>query len=324
MLERTPIWTSGTMHLYINNKPATVYVNPDGIEATYSKLQDRIKRDGKINIGIDHLSSNIIKDNPILAKLDLLNIGQVTDIDYKDGEIRIAAAEITNPQLLSLYEQGELDAVSIVGTPNIDDCHTDKYDYVVRDVDIERVDIVSVGACPTCKIPHGTNAEQSVYARMPIINEMEAEQMADEEITMETIQEIVSDALSPFNEQLQALTERVDALDGNAEDNKPADENEELEAKHAELEKIKMELAETKADTIIAAGKATPAQREAMIKLAAADGRAFDDMYENAPVIVDLDNRQSLEAGRPPAENAHEMTDDEKLIAEVESAFKRD
>ena len=104
MLENTPIWTLGEMHLWVNNKPAKVYVPRSNPEEAYQILQSRLSKEGNIPIGIDHLPDNIIEANPILAKLDLLNVGEITEIQYTDDAIKIVEAELTNPLIKQLYE----------------------------------------------------------------------------------------------------------------------------------------------------------------------------------------------------------------------------
>ena len=147
MLENTPIWTHGKMHLWVNNKPAKVYVPRSNPEEAYQILQSRLSKEGHIPIGIDHLPDNIIEANPILAKLDLLNVGEITEIQYTDDAIKIVEAELTNPLIKQLYDEGELDMVSIVANSTTSECPRGDYDYIVDTTDITRVDIVEKGAC---------------------------------------------------------------------------------------------------------------------------------------------------------------------------------
>ena len=49
----------------------------------------------------------------------------------------------------------------------------------------------------------------------------------------------------------------------------------------------------------------------------------FDEMYKDAPVIVDLDERVGLEAGNSGDGNKPEPTEDEKLIANVNAYFNK-
>ena len=297
MLEGTPIWTPGGMHLWVNNKPAHVYVPKSNPKEAYELLQSRLSKEGKIPIGIDHLPDNIIKANPILAKLNLLDVGNITEIEYTDDAIKIVEAELTNPQIRQLYLNGELDMVSIVANSTTSECQRGTHDYIVDTTDITRVDIVEKGACKTCNIPKPTASDETVvYARYSINKPMEDNIMA-EEITMEAIEELLDKKLKPIDERLTALEKRD-------EDPKPQDEDEKLkamEARIAELEKdqeaSELKAAEAIVDMAIMAGKRTPSQKDAEVKLCAADTEAYKETIKNSEVIVSLDERISLLAG---------------------------
>lgn len=320
MLEGTPFWTSGTMNLWVNNKPAKVYVPQDNPKQTYEILQSRLSKEGSIPIGIDHLPDNIVKANPILAKLDLLNVGIITEIEYADDTIKIVEAELTNPLIRSLYEAGELDMVSIVANSTTSECQRGTHDYIVDTTDITRVDIVEKGACKTCNIPKPTASDETVvYARYSINEPMEDNIMA-EEITMEAIEELLDKKLKPIDERLTAL-EKGDA------DPKPQDEDEKLkamEARIADLEKdqeaSELKAAEAIVDMAIMAGKRTPAQRDAEVKLCAADTEAYKETIKNSEVIVKLDDRMSLLAGDSD-DNDPEPTPEEQNVNAVLNHF---
>lgn len=311
------------MDLYVNNKPAHVHVPDSNVKEAYENLQSRLSTEGSIPIGIDHLSDNIVTSNPILAKLDLLNVGNITEIEYANDTISIVEAELTNPLIRQLYEDGELDMVSIVADSTTSECPQD-YDYIVDTTDITRVDIVEKGACPTCNIPKPTDSSETVvYARYSIQEEEETI-MAEEALTAEAVQEIIDTALNPIKEQLDKQDKRLEALESSADDSKPEDgeeETEEVKAMKAEIESLKAEKAEAQVDSLIAQGKLTPAMKDASVKLCAMDSTAFDEMYKEAPVIVDLDQRESLHAG-DSGNDPEELDEDDKLIAEMESAFK--
>ena len=260
MLENTNIWTKGPMHLWVNNEPAKVYVPEDNVKTTYEILQSRLSKEGSIPIGIDHLPDDILEANPILAKLDLLNVGNITKIQYANDTIRIVEAEFTNPLIQDLYEKGELDMVSIVANSTTSECPRGDYDYIIDTTDITRVDIVEKGACPTCTIPKPTASDETVvYARYSIHTTKEEEEtLMAEEITMDAIKEAIAEAIAPIDERLTALEEKeTQASQPPAEP--PAGEDEtvkEMEAKIAELQK---ETATAKVDSLIAAGKILPA-----------------------------------------------------------------
>lgn len=320
MLENTKIWTKGKLELFLNNEPQEVYVTPESVHDTYKDLQSTLTNDGSVPIGIDHLPEAVIKANPILEKLDLLNVGTITAVDYNttDDSIEIKEATLTNPLIKQLYLDGELDSVSIVAPATVKTCPQNDDVLIVEKTTINRVDIVGEGACPTCKIPKPTNARDFVYARKPINTNTEVNDMAEEEtITMENIQAMLEEALNPVTEKLTAIEERVAALEEEPADDegKPGEENDEIKA-------AKAEAAEALVDAQIMAGKVVPAQKEAMTKLALADTESFKDLMKEAPIIVDLEARRSL-LGLDDEEGDEELSDDEKLIAEVNAAFSK-
>lgn len=319
MLENTKIWTKGKLELFLNNEPQEVYVTPESVHDTYKDLQSTLTNDGSVPIGIDHLPEAVIKANPILEKLDLLNVGTITAVDYNttDDSIEIKEATLTNPLIKQLYLDGELDSVSIVAPATVKTCPQNDDVLIVEKTTIDRVDIVGEGACPTCKIPKPSNVESFVYARKPINTNTEVNDMAEEEtITMENIQAMLEEALNPVTEKLTAIEERVAALEEEpADEGKPGEEDDEIKA-------AKAEAAEALVDAQIMAGKVVPAQKEAMTKLALADTESFKALMKEAPIIVDLEARRSL-LGLDDEEGDEELSDDEKLIAEVNAAFSK-
>ena len=320
MFENTQIWTKGKLELFLNNEPQEVYVTRESVHDTYKDLQTTITNDGSVPIGIDHLPEAVIKANPILEKLDLLNVGTITAVDYNttDDSIEIKEATLTNPLIKQLYLDGELDSVSIVAPATVKTCPQNDDVLIVEKTTINRVDIVGEGACPTCKIPKPSNVESFVYARKPINTNTEVNDMAeDETITMENIQAMLEEALNPVTEKLTAIEERVAALEEEPADDegKPGEENDEIKA-------AKAEAAEAVVDAQIMAGKVVPAQKEAMTKLALADMESFKALMKDAPIVVDLEARRSL-LGLDDEEDDEELSDDEKLIAEVNAAFNK-
>ena len=329
MLEHTNIWTTGEMDLYVNNQPAKVYIPDTNVKEAYNNLKSRLSNDGKIPIGIDHLSEDTIKANGILAKMNLLDVGYITEIEYANDTIHIVDAELTNPLIKQLYDNGELDMVSIVGNSKVEKCPGD-YDYILNSTDIIRVDIVEKGACPTCNIPKpqsNNNESEVVYARYSI----KEDTIMAEEITMETIQETikaaVDDAIAPINERLDAIEETI------AEQKEPEDpeKDPEVEAMDARLkaleekaskdaEKAQVEAASAKVDLAIQAGKIKPADRENMITMAMNSTEAFDEFIKNAEVIVPLEARMSVPGGEDPQDPAPEPD----VIDIVNEAYKKE
>lgn len=314
MLEGTNFWTNGEMHLWVNNEPAKVYVPKSNVKATYELLQSRLSTEGSIPIGIDHLPDNVIEANPILAKLNLLDVGNITKIKYANDTISIVEAELTNPQIQTLYETGELDMVSIVATSNVSECPND-YDYIVNTTDITRVDIVEKGACPTCNIPKPHDDDTVVYARYSI--KKEETNMADE-LTAETIKQMLDEALKPINERLDKQDKAIEDIktsigdEGSKGDSRQQEVDEKVEARIAELKK---ESATAQVNMAIMAGKIVPAQKESMIELCAKDSEAFTKLMENTPVTVPLNERKSLLAGQSDNDDDEPTPEQENLEA---------
>lgn len=313
MLEDTKIWTKGKMNLFVNHEPKEVYVTRENVLNAYKDLQSTLTNDGSVPIGIDHLPEAVIKANPVLEKLDLLNVGTITAVGFNatDDSIEIKEATLTNPLIKDLYLKGELDSVSIVAPATVKTCPQNDDVLIVEKTTINRVDIVGEGACPTCKIPKPTNTEDFVYARKPINTNTEVNDMAeDETITMENIQALLDEALNPVTEKLTAIEERVAALEEEPAD----DEGKPGEEKDDEIKAAKAEAAEALVDAQIMAGKVVPAQKEAMTKLALADTESFKALMKDAPIIVDLEARRSLLTG-----DNGEGDEDETLTPEEEN-----
>lgn len=325
MLEKTNIWTKGPMNLWVNNEPARVYVPDTNVKSTYEILQSRLSKQGSIPIGIDHLADNIIEANPILKKLDLHNVGEITKISYADDTITIEEAELTNPQIKALYEAGELDMVSIVANSTTSDCPKN-YDYIVNTTDITRVDIVEKGACPTCNIPKPQSSDSTVvYARYSIYTTTQTEDnIMAEEITMEAITEAIDKALdeklAPINERLDVIEDNIEIKEDPEDKKNEGKESEEVKAMKAKIAELQKETATAKVDSLIAAGKILPAQKDSAVTLCAADAEQFDSMYKDAPVIVDLDVRQGLQAG-DSGHNDDDLTSEEQNLKAVLNHF---
>jgi hypothetical protein len=324
MLEGTPIWTPGPMHLWVNNKPAKVYVPKSNPKEAFEILQSRLSTEGRIPIGIDHLPDNIIKANPILAKLNLLDVGSITEIEYTDDAIKIVEAELTNPLIRNLYENGELDMVSIVATSTTSECPKEDYDYIVNTTDITRVDIVEKGACPTCNIPKPQSSDDTVvYARYSI--KQEEDNIMAEEITMDAIKEAIAEAIAPLDERLTAIEEKTVNASEPTEPTEPEGDSDEVKAMKARIAELQKETANAKVDSLIAAGKILPAQKESAVELCAKDATQFEAMYKDAPVLVDLNTRESLLAGSSDGDNdEEELTPEEQNMANVQAYFKKD
>jgi hypothetical protein len=305
------------MHLWVNNEPAHVYVPESNVKQTYETLQSRLSKEGSIPIGIDHLPDNIINENPILGKLDLLNVGEITEIEYANDTISIVEAELTNPLIRQLYEAGELDMVSIVATSHVSECPND-YDYIVNTTDITRVDIVEKGACTSCNIPKPHDDDTVVYARYSI---KEEEPMADE-LTAETIKQMFDEALKPIYDRLDKTDKAIEELKG-SKDPEPPEENEEIKAREAEINK---KAAEVIVDTAIMAGKVTPAERDSNVELCASNPEAYEEALKSKPIVVSLEERISLLAGESEEEEEEEeeVSEEDENLKNVLAHFSGD
>lgn len=339
MLENTKIWAKGPMNLYINRKPSKVYVTSENVQKAFNSLKNTLAKNGSIPLGIDHLQPEVIENNSILKKLDLLHVGDIYDVDYDKStdSIFITSATLSNPLLQQLYNDGELSSVSIVATSSVNDCPQKVYDFVLHETNITRVDIVGQGACETCIIPNINNNlnEDTVYARLPI--NKESQTMAEDNkpstgLTAEEIQDTIktafSEATKPFDERLKKIEEKVFKEDKPQEPN-PNDDEGMVNAGNAseELQKIeeaRKELAVTAVDVQIQAGKVLPSQKEAMVELATKDMVNFTKMMDEQPAIVDLAGRQSNPAGEDNDDSNTDLTAEEINMNEVTSYFNKE
>lgn len=315
------------MHLWVNNEPAKVYVPPDNPKTTYKELQSRLSKEGSIPIGIDHLPDNIIEANPILAKLNLLDVGEITKIQYTDDTIKIVEAELTNPLIRELYQNGELDMVSIVANSTVSKCPRGTHDYIVDTTDITRVDIVEKGACSTCNIPKPQSSDDTVvYARYNIQTK-EEHNMANE-LTKDDIKtifnECIDEKLAPMQEQIDTIIKAQDASGKLTEPPvDPIDDDVKTEYEK-EIADLKAKTANLKVDNLIAAGKILPADKETQVELCAREPELFDKLMENAPVLVDLGGRVSIKADDSDPEGDNDPTPEEQNLQNVIAHFNGD
>ena len=138
------------------------------------------------------------------------------------------------------------------------------------------------------------------------------------------IDKALEEKLAPINERLDTIEEAVEIEETKTDDKKEdKKESEEVKAMKARIAELQKETATAKVDNLIAAGKILPAQKDSAVSLCASDAAQFDEMYKDAPVIVDLDERVGLEAGNSGDGNKPEPTEDEKLIANVNAYFNK-
>lgn len=329
MLENTNFWESGRLDLYLNNKPTHAYIPPRDVQKVFNLARSKIANDGKIPIGIDHLPEDIINNNPILKKLNLLDVGYISAVEYDPtlNKTRIKEATLTNPLIKKLYDDGELEAVSIVSQVHASDCPQQEGLKVIDTERLDRVDIVAVGACESCNIPKPTGSNM-VYARKPL---KEEETMADENITIEQIEELLDKKLDEkLEEKLEPLNERIESIEDlieedEADEKTPEDETDEVAAMRAELEALKKENAEkvalaaasAKVDLAIRQGKIKPCDKETMTAFAMNSSEAFDNYIKDADVIVPLGARQSFNSGE------EQEPEEKDIVAEVNAAFNK-
>lgn len=328
MLEGTNFWESGRLDLFLNNQPTHAYIPPRDVQKVFNLARSKIANDGKIPIGIDHLPEDIINNNPILKKLNLLDVGYISAVEYDPtlNKTRIKEATLTNPLIKKLYDDGELEAVSIVSQVHASDCPQQEGLKVIDTERLDRVDIVAVGACESCNIPKPTGSNM-VYARKPL---KEEETMADENITIEQIEELLDKKLDEkLEEKLEPLNERIESIEDlieedEADEETPEDETDEVAAMRAELEALKKENAEkvalaaasAKVDLAIRQGKIKPCDKETMTAFAMNSSEAFDNYIKDADVIVPLGARQSFNSGE-------EEPEEKDIVAEVNAAFNK-
>ena len=329
MLENTNFWESGRLDLFLNNQPTHAYIPPRDVKKVFNLARSKIANDGKIPIGIDHLPEDIINNNPILKKLNLLDVGYISAVEYDPtlNKTRIKEATLTNPLIKKLYDDGELEAVSIVSQVHASDCPQQEGLKVIDTERLDRVDIVAVGACESCNIPKPTGSNM-VYARKPL---KEEETMADENITIEQIEELLDKKLDEkLEEKLEPLNERIESIEDlieedEADEETPEDETDEVAAMRAELEALKKENAEkvalaaasAKVDLAIRQGKIKPCDKETMTAFAMNSSEAFDNYIKDADVIVPLGARQSFNSGE------EEEPEEKDIVAEVNAAFNK-
>lgn len=233
------VWDSGTHHLYVDNKPASMHVPPESIIDTYNQMKMEIKQNESIPIGIDHLNKDTFKDNDILKKLDLLHVGDIHDIEMIDGAIVLKEAAITNPTVADLYHSGELPAFSPVGSGKVSTCPKEGIDYKLDSMVIDRVDFVQNGGCETC-IVHNPPLKMDISGKTGYIKilQQKNEDEKDEVINMtekveknikaedtstdnsNTDNTEVDTKLAAFEEKIQKfeeqLTKLIDTTSGNA------------------------------------------------------------------------------------------------------------
>lgn len=189
------IWSAGLHHVFVNDKPARIYVPESTIMQTFGSIQKLIKDQGRMPIGIDHLSDSVLGENEILAKMNLLDVGDVTKVGTDGSSIYILDSELTNDAIKGLHQADELPAFSIVGAMDASPCPTGKADYVVNGIDVDRVDFVEEGGCSVCKV--GAQPDELILTSRKSMEEYDMVEANDA-------------SLRPVDSQYEAVVEGVD------------------------------------------------------------------------------------------------------------------
>ena len=146
------IWSSGVHNVFVNKKPAKVHASRSTIPKTFDVFQEEIDKNGGITLGIDHLPDELLEVYPLLAKLNVLDVGKITEIAHDGEKIYATKSEHTNPLIAELFLNGELPAYSIVADFKASPCQSGKADYVIKEINsIKRTDYVDKGGCADCK-----------------------------------------------------------------------------------------------------------------------------------------------------------------------------
>jgi hypothetical protein len=286
----------------VNNKPAKIYVPEETIMQTFDSIKGLIKDQGRMPMGIDHLSDDILSENEILAKMNLLDVGNVTKVGTDGNSIYILDSEITNDAIRGLNNVGELPAYSIVGAMDAKPCPTGKADYVVNSIDVERVDFVQEGGCQVCKV--GAQPDSLILTSSS--SKMEEDNVTNEVVETPVEETPVVDEAPVEEPTEEPVVETPVEEEPTEEEEVPAveeDEEEPEEEEVSELDSLKKEIAELKemlggkkpkvdakksdaVQKLIQAGKALPKQRKSLEAFEAADPEAFEIFAKAAPVVV--------------------------------------
>lgn len=339
-------WGSGTHHVFVDNKPATIYVPENTILPTFNKSTTKIQEEGRIPLGIDHLSDEILKDNQILAKMNLLDVGSVTQIGTDGKGLYVMNSQIQNEQIRELNQKGELPSYSIIANFNGKKCPSGKVDYIIDTVEIERIDIVEQGGCSSCNV--GENPDNlQLYAKnsdnmdedkqKEINNKIQELKDLGVDITLEEEQEESNEQEEEESseendeEETNEENESNDEED-NLEDSEPSVKEllERLDNQEKEIKELKKlggkkppenNTANDEVDKLIKAGKATPKMKESLIGVYNADPKAFKTLKASLPNMVDFSIKAKY-GGKPKDDEQKKKQSEMNKIAK--DVFKVD
>lgn len=304
-------WGSGTHHVFVDNKPATIYVPENTILPTFNKSTTKIQEEGRIPLGIDHLSDEILKDNQILAKMNLLDVGSVTQIGTDGKGLYVMNSEIQNEQIKELNQKGELPSYSIIANFNGKKCPSGKVDYIIDTVEIERIDIVEQGGCSSCNVGENPN-NLRLYAKNSD-NMDEDKQKKIEELIQELKNlgvEVTIEKQDDSKDEKSEDKQEDKKTDKNKKENETIDKKEpdnliikelqdRIDKQEEEIEELKKLLAkkpedkedasaDEEVDKLIKAGYATPKMKKGLIATYNADTEAFKTLKASLPKVADF------------------------------------
>lgn len=310
------VWGSGMHHVWVNDKPARVYVPEDTILDTFKQMQEVIRLKGHMNLGIDHLSDDILKNNQILSKLNLLDVGEITDIVTDGKGIYINDSKINNDMIKQLHDEDALPSYSIVGSMESKPCPSGEADYVLTGLDVERVDFVEEGGCQSCKV--GVQPEGMILtAKISTIKgEDSMVDVVDETIPKEEVETVVDETIPEESVETPVVETETKEVESETIEEEEKEEVVEVEEEISEIDSLKeeikslREMLETKkapieAETskfdadgevkkLIKAGRATPNMKKALLEVANVSEDAFRSMAASLPKMVSLGTKAKL------------------------------
>ena len=343
------IWSAGTHHVFVDNKPARVHVPQYTVLDTFNKLTDKLKSDGTVKFGVDHLPDTLYEDNKILAKMNLNDVGDITKVVYDGESIYIQDSTLTNTEIQRLHETGELPAYSIVGAMEASPCPNERADYVVDNIVIDRVDFVESGGCQECKtgVEPGQILITSKKSKPDKNDDVEADTMADkqdEQVKDESVEgnpakeeapkdeerednkeqkesDDAVDKASPEEEEKQEDKPKEDKDEDESDDlvkelkNEIKDLREMIEGKKPNIKAKTSEEHNNIVEQLIQAGKATPSQKESLLQLAASNSEAFHEYSKQLEPTIDFTIKSKFAQMEKKQKQEEELT--------VEEAWKR-
>lgn len=313
---RGAIWATGLHKVFVDDKPSTVYVPQYTIQETFNDLNTTLKREGRIPIGFDHIDEKLLKQYPLLAKINLEDVGSIYRIGTDGDKIYSLESELSNDVVKNLHEKGELPSWSIMGKFKSQPCPDGRADHIAVKTIINRPDVVEQGGCEVCTT--STEPGEILITSKKSKPEMEDDEMVEKEEkqednemdeegepTKEESSEAVEDKSNESEEEKQDNDESVNEEEESAEEESEDDKSDELKSRMDKLERenkelkeliegkkpVKAKQSEDKDETVeqlIKAGKATPAQREPLMKLSASNPEAFKEYAKTLGQSVDM------------------------------------